>query len=310
MKANYKKLIWLIPILILIESVRPATSFSQFIYFLIEGLMTSITICGIVWLVWNRKLKSVSAKWIGIAILISAVLTQITRIIWLCIRGGHGVKFEYFIRPDLMEPTIQHFAGSISAALVVVFLIWLFRLPKKQMIRIGGGVAGLVLVVALTFNWYVNRDLSSDEIYFQYEISDLDGVRDLAREKGKTLYVDFWHSGCKPCIEQFMVHEDFSSQVDKENVHFLFVGADMAMPGEKQRQRLIVEKYNLRGTHTFVSRDGFSEILEEAGYRDSEYGAKAFPHYMIIDEKGEVKEIKAKRPSNEMAQMLNEMEAE
>ncbi len=307
MKANYKKLFWLVPIFILIINVSVATSFSQFIYFFFEGSMIAITLCGIVWLTWTKNIKGEAGKWLGASLFILLVLTHITRIIWLCIRGGNEILLKHFVRTDLMEPTIEHFVGSLVAALVVSFLIWLFRLPKKQLIKVGGTVGGLILTGALTFTWYVNRDLSSDEIFFQYGITDLDGVRGLAQEKGKTLYVDFWHSGCKPCIEQFMVHQEFSSQVDHGNVHFLFVGADLSMPGEKQRQRLIVEKYDLKGTHAFVSREAFAEILDSAGYLDSVHGTKAFPHYMILDSAGEVVEIKAGKPSRLVAQRLNSL---
>lgn len=117
--------------------------------------------------------------------------------------------------------------------------------------------------------------------------------------KGKVVYVDYWHTGCSPCLKEFehmpKLKAIFSGNKD---LAFLYLGKDRSVPGEKYRWKKMIEKKNLYGSHFFMT-DEFYDIIWDETVNDSSV-LKAFPHYLIVDRDGNILNNHAPRPSNEI----------
>lgn len=303
--SYFEFLIWILSAVTFFFAISSGSSFKHLLFSLVEWLLIVSTYYGIFLFYINGFFKKKYSKIFGVFILILILVTHVLKIILLTEIGDETLKLGYFFKLSLFLPTLTVFTNSILFGLLLCVLLWFFRQPKRKMIRITG-VSLIILSIVLVLGYlFLNRDLSDKGIYFNYEINTLSEVQDLAISKQKTIYLDFWHSGCGPCLQEFSVHDQFQKHVDTDKVHLMFVGADRSIGGEKQKQRILIEKYELKGTHSFVSREEFSKMLDEAGYNEQIYGVKAFPHHLIIGRDGTILDIKAGKPTREMAVKLN-----
>ncbi len=303
--SHFKIILWIISAAVLFFSISGSASLKGFLYNLTEGLLVVSTYYGIFLLYTNSNFKNKYGKIFGVIALIMTLTSHVLRVIYLAETGSDELKLVHFFRVSLFQHTLIVFGNSVLFGLATCGLIWLFRQPRRKMIRITGiSLAILSLVVSLCYV-YLNQGLDEQEIYFNYNINTLSEVQGFAISEQKTIYLDFWHSGCRPCLQEFEQHDEFRKLVDKDRVHFMFIGADRSVPGEKLKQRALIQKYDLKGTHSFVSREQFSRMLDQAGYDVNIHGMKAFPHHMIIGPDGTIIEIKAGKPTEELAARLN-----
>ena len=301
----FKIILWIISAVILFLSTSGNASFKGFLYHLTEGLLIVSTYYGIFLLYTNSNFKNKYGKIFSVFALIMTLISQALRIIYLAEAGSDELKPVHFFRVSLFQHTLIVFGNSVLFGLAVCGLIWLFRQPRRKMIRITGISIAVLSTILASCYVYMNRDLGEQEIYFNYDINTLSEVQGFAKSEQKTIYLDFWHSGCRPCLQEFEQHDKFRKLVNKDHVHFMFIGTDRSVPGEKLKQRALIEKYDLKGTHSFVSREQFSRILDQAGYDMNIHGMKAFPHHMIIGPDGTIIKIKAGKPTEELAARLN-----
>ncbi|NMM47733.1 TlpA family protein disulfide reductase [Marinigracilibium pacificum] len=266
-------------------------------------------IIGIIYGVGYLSIKSNLRSKYGIStfvfVITLIILTHISRLFWLVEVENKFFKWSYLIKWHNFNNTFNAILVSGLIGGLIAFIWWLIKASKKQLKRVGLVFILISTVFVSGFYFFFSRDISKNEIYLDYSITSLEKIKELAKTKKKVLYVDIWHSGCKPCLEEFGRHNQFTQRIDDDKVHLLFIGVDRSVPGEKQKQRIIIEKYGLKGTHSFISRETFIEILNNAGYNDEIHGYKAFPHHMIIGPNGEIIEVKAQSPSNNLATKLN-----
>ena len=103
--------------------------------------------------------------------------------------------------------------------------------------------------------------------------------------KGKPIYLDFWASWCKPCIELIPdskeLEEEYSSQV-----HPIYISLD----GCQKAWKKTLEKHNLNQVlHYRALNTSTSQVIEELGI-------DAIPHYILLDAKSSIVLGKAPRP--------------
>lgn len=308
MKSFSKIIFYLIPGLFFCWYVSHAHTALHFIYLLSEALLILWLVAGTPMLLWYKGTKTKIVFFAFLMVCILFACTHVSRIIWRLVDlENQSVEMIYFFKDYLLLSSLE--VAYIPAILggVIGFILWFSKLSSKKQRRVGLALLGSSVIISLSFYLYLNRDLSTKGIHFDYRINTMEEITQLAQQLEKNLYVDFWHSGCAPCLKEFENQPVFSEEVDDKKVHFLYLGTDRSVPGEKQKQRLLIEKYDLGGTHTFITKEEFSDILDEAGFQNKIHGYKAFPHHMIINSKGEITDIKAGKPTSELAHRLNNL---
>lgn len=285
--------------------VWASQSFIAFLYHLVEGTLIVGTIYGIILLYVDRNFRVKYGKSIVVISLAMVTATHVLRVIYLLDIESKEIEIVYFFRSYLVPHTLMVFGNAVLTGFVLCLFIWFFRQPRQRVIKITGVALVVAAVISAFFYLYLQRDMSEEKIYFNYSIKTLSDIRSFAKDQQKTVYLDFWHSGCSPCLEEFLHHSDFRNLLNDDVVNLMFIGVDRSKPGEKMKQRLLIEKYDLQGTHSFVTVREFHQILDDAGYDVNIHGSKAFPHHMIIAPDGTIQAIKAAKPTPELADELN-----
>ncbi len=126
----------------------------------------------------------------------------------------------------------------------------------------------------------------------------------LSSLKGKILYIDFWATWCKPCIEEFPYSKKLMQSIPskfKKDIEFLYISVD----DTEELWKKGVEKHALvEGLNLFSKGGWYSEAAKR-------FKLQAIPRYLIINKKGEIVYENAKRPSDprtlgELIQLLEE----
>jgi thiol-disulfide isomerase/thioredoxin len=122
--------------------------------------------------------------------------------------------------------------------------------------------------------------------------------------RNKVIYVDFWHTGCKPCLIEFNHLPQLKSHFKADQgIAFLYLGKDRSVPGEKYRWKKMVLSKNITGYHYFISDAQFDSFWEET-VQDTSIN-KAFPHHLVINQKGKVVHHNAPGPQHQdLVQLL------
>lgn len=105
--------------------------------------------------------------------------------------------------------------------------------------------------------------------------------------KGKVLYIDFWASWCKPCLEEAAssqaLEEHFSEQEDFEMLY-------VSMDEKEERWKNTRDQMSPKGKHLFAG--GWESALRSA------YQIRGIPRYVLISKSGELISAYAPRPGN------------
>lgn len=159
----------------------------------------------------------------------------------------------------------------------------------------------LVIVSGGLYYWVVVSSKGTEKIKYiepddaYHSFSEILQYPDL---KGKVVYVDYWHTGCSPCLEEFehlpQVKARFKTNKD---LVFLYLGKDRSVPGEKFRWKRMIEKKGLTGYHYFMTDEKFDRLWSETVNDTTIW--KAFPHYLIVARDGRIINNNAPRPSEE-----------
>ncbi|WNJ17556.1 hypothetical protein [Pontibacter sp. G13] len=113
---------------------------------------------------------------------------------------------------------------------------------------------------------------------------------------GKRVYVDVWHSSCKPCLQQFRDHlPALKESFEGEDFMYLYIARETSHPNSRDRWLSVIEDYHLSGWHAYYPKDEtetfFAELMKQA-----EISQFAFPHYFVVQD-GQILVPDAPRPS-------------
>ena len=112
------------------------------------------------------------------------------------------------------------------------------------------------------------------------ELETLEGEAiDLKSYKGKTVFLNFWATWCKPCIQEMPTIEKAMADLKDENIIFLFASdeeADQIRTFENHRgfgfqyvRVLNIQELNILALPTtFIFNEAGELIFSEMGYRD------------------------------------------
>lgn len=92
--------------------------------------------------------------------------------------------------------------------------------------------------------------------------------------KGKVVYVDFWASWCRPCIEKIKALQQFEPKFSKDQVVFLHISLDRS----KEQWKATLKEQALAGTHLFFDPQ-VSQVTKD-------YDVVSVPKYFLITKQG------------------------
>ncbi|WP_303311322.1 TlpA disulfide reductase family protein [Hymenobacter sp. BT730] len=106
--------------------------------------------------------------------------------------------------------------------------------------------------------------------------------------RGKVVYLDFWYSGCEPCLAEAPAADKLKKRFLGRDVVFLYISVDQSTETWKQT----LKKYPLTGSnsvHLIDAKNGSTAGAFKVG---------SFPSYWIIGRNGQIRNSGVPRPSS------------
>lgn len=108
--------------------------------------------------------------------------------------------------------------------------------------------------------------------------------------KGKVLYIDVWATWCGPCCAEIPFMEKRYEQFkNNKNIVFISISVDDNKTAWKKK----IEK----------DKTAWKQFIVDGGFKSDlckNYGIRAIPRFLLIDQKGKIISVKAPRPSNKI----------
>jgi len=98
-------------------------------------------------------------------------------------------------------------------------------------------------------------------------------VKSISDFKGEVVYLSFWASWCKPCINGFNRYAEMRQEMEDIGVVMLNVSID----SDSDKWRAAIEEHQPNGVHAIVSHDDIREL----------YQLYNVPRYEIVGKKGQ-----------------------
>ena len=123
---------------------------------------------------------------------------------------------------------------------------------------------------------------------YDFKLIDTDGHEvDLKSFEGKNLYIDFWFTGCRPCMDEFPKSKILEARAEDENITFITISYDPSMATWKKT----LEELELSGNHFWIGDK------EKQKSFSKDYNISFFPKYWWVNTKGEIIHPSLARPS-------------
>lgn len=108
------------------------------------------------------------------------------------------------------------------------------------------------------------------------------------------VYISFWATWCKPCIQEFEHENRLVEQFRNQPVKIISICLD----SDRVKWLKSIEQHGLK-TLNLYAEGNWNNKLKEG------YGTSGYPHYVLIDEKGNLIQNKTLRPSEKVDSLIN-----
>jgi thiol-disulfide isomerase/thioredoxin len=106
---------------------------------------------------------------------------------------------------------------------------------------------------------------------------------------GRPFLIDCWATWCSPCFYEFEFNDRLKAFLKTKNMEIVYISFDY--PKDESRWIKTIREKNLQGYH-FRRNENFAREFNQIGF------SGGLPAYLIVNEKGEVVEKNAFRPSD------------
>lgn len=125
------------------------------------------------------------------------------------------------------------------------------------------------------------------------------GTTSLDDLKGKFVYLDIWATWCGPCKAEIPYLKAIEEEFHDNNIAFVSISIDKKEAYDKWKE-MIVEK-ELSGIQLFADNDWNSQFIQD-------YEIEGIPRFILVDDKGNIVNADAPRPSNpKLKELLKEL---
>lgn len=224
--------------------------------------------------------------------------------------GSNEYNFEMwhlFFGPYLMK-SLWLLLQTI--AIVAFFrLIWFlnesFYKHWKKITIIGSFIIIIPLGGVIGWRNFNNANVSDNYLQFTRNPKTFEGLISHPDLNGKFVYVDFWHSGCRPCLVEMRESKDFKASLAEyqDDIIYLYVGVDRSVPDEKTLQNYWINKFEVTGKHHFISRDKYLAWWDQI--KASEDQSPIFPYHLWINPDGQILMKNVPGPGKELRNIIN-----
>lgn len=178
----------------------------------------------------------------------------------------------------------------------ILFLIKYFDLPQlvqSQIVTYGNEFPGSDYTTLIQKKWsQKNGNAFTKPII---SLKDTSGkLFNTNSLRGKVIYIDFWGSWCKPCLEQLPNSEKLQEKFKQQDVAFIFID----FYDTKEKWLKTIQNKKLKGIHLKSEK-------EDIPFFDKIFGVRqGFPRYALLDKNGLLITTSAPFPSDEDAVTL------
>ncbi|MEY8848534.1 TlpA family protein disulfide reductase [Psychroserpens sp. XS_ASV72] len=137
-----------------------------------------------------------------------------------------------------------------------------------------------------TYNLDFNK--SEQLILTTLEKDTLTYTQVLKQNKGKWLYIDFWASWCKPCLEAMPASRQLKNELKDKNIEFIYIGLN---DKRENWSKVLTSEGLSESQNYFVENGNTSKVIEDLGI-------KTIPHYLIYNPEGTLVNGYANRPGD------------
>ena len=107
------------------------------------------------------------------------------------------------------------------------------------------------------------------------------------RFKGKIIYIDFWADWCSPCRAEFPYADVLKKEYADKDLVFLYLGVSC----EQDNWTKMIRQKQLSGYHYWLNKEQSRQLLDK-------FMITGIPHFLLVDENGNVINEEAPRPSS------------
>lgn len=113
---------------------------------------------------------------------------------------------------------------------------------------------------------------------------------ELGQFKNKIIYLHFWATWCRPCIEQIELYNRLCSEFENKEDEIVFISVALERNNSRRLENFLAKK-NLKGIKLYTINAGLSEVAKD-------YGVSSIPRSMIINKDGFIVDANANNHKN------------